>query len=148
MSLQPRKKSSLFLDSPNLLPTFSSLLNLSLSLPVSSCTMLYGLRLTRPRTCTCTHTYLPYRLMFSSVAFSRSIGAGFGNRNSDRGDPFVPKRRGGPSLARREVVMWSVQRKYDVGLHQIPYLKALLNKSMEGHHDAFARVEPGCWVIL
>jgi len=47
--------------------------------------------LTRPRICTCTHTYYPYRLtvlyILSSVKCIISIGGGFRNRNSDRDSP-------------------------------------------------------------
>jgi hypothetical protein len=51
------------------------------------------LRLTHPRTYTCTHTYCPpiSSNTFCGVECFRSIGAGFGNRNSDRDCTSCPE---------------------------------------------------------
>ncbi|KAF8495476.1 hypothetical protein F5888DRAFT_1907803, partial [Russula emetica] len=62
----PRNKSLLFLNSPRLLLTSSFILNFSPSLPfpplsILHCTTILCLKC--PRTCICTHTYYPYRLI-------------------------------------------------------------------------------------
>jgi hypothetical protein len=102
--------------------------------------------LTRPRTCTCTHTYYLYPLTphLASNGFM-SIGTGIGNRNSDRDDRSCPEEE--------EVRPWCARWSCSAtAMQDRATLNALvedsLKKSTEGHHDAFARIEPNCWVIL
>jgi hypothetical protein len=65
-----------------------------------------------------------------------SIGASFGNRDSDRDDPSCPEE----GVVRH----WSARRSCSLrnGNVRLNALVELAQESTEEHHDAFARVEP------
>jgi hypothetical protein len=97
------------------------------------------------------HAYLPpvSSNAFSSVKYFMSIGASFGNRTSDRDDPsqwkegIVLGARGRRSCnLRNGNVRYSSRATSNALVEDSP------KKSMQGHHDAFARVGPDCWVFL
>jgi hypothetical protein len=147
ISLWPHKKS---LNSPRLaLPPayfFISPEKNSPSLPFSPpsivhCTILC---LTRPRTCTCTTYEVPISShTLCSIDCFISIGAGFAPLTETilhaQKERFVLGARGGH-------VACATEMRDRATLNAL--VEDSLKKSTEGHHDAFARVEPDCWVLL
>ena len=81
-----------------------------------------------------------------------SIGANFGNQNSFRDDPSWPEEREaarfvlgarGDHIPLRGQVAHTMECKIGLAL-----VEDSPEKSTEGHHDAFALVEPDCWIII
>ena len=71
----------------------------------------------------------------SSVGYSISIGANFGNRKSGRDGPSWKGARRDQVACATEMCILNAQ------------IEDSLKICMEAHHDAFANVEPDCWVI-
>ena len=98
--------------------------------------------LTRSRICTCVMPISSYTL--SNVFIS--IGAGFENRNFFRDDPSCPEEGEAARFvlgARGGYIAHATECKIGLAL-----VGDSPEKSAEGHHDAFARDEPDCWIIL
>ncbi|KAF8495490.1 hypothetical protein F5888DRAFT_1711332, partial [Russula emetica] len=101
--------------------------------------------LTRPRTCTCTTYEVPISShTLSSIDCFISIGAGFAPLaetilHAQKKERFVLGARGGH-------VACATEMRDRATLNAL--VEDSLKKSTEGHHDAFARVEPDCWVLL